>query len=85
MNYTEEEKEKDFEYFKSINISFYEKNGHNFLAIKNQEVISFNSSIEKLIEDMTAKGYEIGDYLIQECKGSEYDYTNVIMRLMVNA
>ena len=85
MNYTEEEKEKDFDYFKSINISFFEKHGHSFLAIKNQEVISYCNAIDELIKDMSTKGYEVGDYLIQECKGSEYDYTNVIMRLMVNA
>lgn len=84
-NYTEEEKERDFEYFKSINISFFERNGHNFLAIRNREVILFNTSIEQLINDMIQKGYDPGSYLIQECKGSEYDYTNVIMRLMVNA
>lgn len=82
--YSENEKMLDFEYFKSINISFFNENGHNFLAIKDKKIISFNKNIADLISEMKQKGYEIGTYLLQECKGNESDYTNVVMRLMLN-
>jgi len=82
--YSENSKKKDFEYFKTINVSFFEKHGHNFLAIKNQKVIDFNASIETLINNMTAQGFPAGTYLIQDCKGTEADYTNIIMKLVVN-
>lgn len=83
--YTESEKEKDFNYFKTINIPFYEKNGHKFLAIKNQTIIEQEDNILDLINIMEHKGYAVGTYLIQECKGTELDYTNTVMRLIINA
>lgn len=84
-NYTDEEKLIDFNYFKSINISFFEKYGHKFIAVKKQKILDFDDSITNLISKMTSKGYSVGSYLIQECKGTELDYTNTVMRLMINA
>ena len=83
MDYTEIQKEKDFNYFKSINNSFYSEHGHSFLAIKNSKVIDFASSVPELIEKMNNQSFVIGTYLIQECTGDESACTNVVMRLVI--
>lgn len=83
MEYTEEQKEKDFNYFKSINNSFYSKHGHSFLAVKDSNIIDFAPSVPELITKMTEKDFEIGTYLIQECTGDESSYTNIVMRLLI--
>ena len=83
--YSEEEKKKDFEFFKSINSRFYQDNGHCFVAIKNQSIIDHNASPTELIASMVNKGHEVGSYILQECRGLESDFTNTVMRLMINA
>ena len=81
--YTEEEKSKDFAFFKSINQDYFSKNGHKFLAIKNQSVIDAADSVRELIEKLNNKSVSVGTYLIQECTGDNSAYTTVVMRLML--
>ncbi len=83
FEYTDEQKEKDFNYFKKINDSFYSKNGHSFLAIKNEEIIDSGKTVNELMEKMNKKSYPVGSYIIQECTGDESSYTNVVMRLCI--
>ncbi len=83
--YTESEKKRDFDYFKEINIPFYEENGHKFVAIKNQKILDQSDNIIDLINSMSKKGYEVGTYLAQECNGVKSDYVNTVMRLVINA
>ena len=81
--YSEAEKSKDFAFFKKINKDFFDKNGHKFLAIKNQTVIADADEIPNLIKLMNEKMYEIGSYLIQECTGNESAYKTVVMKLLI--
>lgn len=81
--YTEQEKEKDFEFFKSINKSFFSENGHKYLAIKNESVIDTADSVQDLINKMNEKSISVGTYLIQECTGDDSAFTTTIMRLIV--
>lgn len=81
--YNDSQKEKDFAFFKSVNNSFYSKNGHSFLAIKNEQILDYADSVNALIEKMNKKGFSIGNYLIQECTGDESAYTNIVMRLLI--
>ena len=85
FNYSDKEKSKDFDFFKSQNISFFNEHGYQFLAIKNQKIIDFKESVTDLISSMAEKGFDMGSYLIQECKGLDTDTTNVIMRLRITA
>jgi hypothetical protein len=81
--YTDEQKEKDFAFFKTINNSFYSKNGHSYIAIKNEKIIDYANSVNTLIQKMNEKSYSVGSYIIQECTGDESAYTNVVMRLLI--
>ena len=47
--YSEDEKAKDFNFFKKINKEYFEKNGHKFLAIKKESVIDAADEIPELI------------------------------------
>lgn len=82
-DYTEEQKQKDFNYFKTINSSFYSEHGHSYLAIKNENIVDFSDSVPKLIEKMDLKNIKVGNYLIQECTGIESAYMNSVMRLKI--
>lgn len=84
-DYTESDRHNDFDYFKKINIPFYEEHGHKFIAIKNQAILDYSDNIIDLIESMNKKGYKVGSYLAQECNGIESDCVNTVMRLVINA
>ncbi|MDE6773042.1 MAG: hypothetical protein K2J14_00200 [Treponemataceae bacterium] len=81
--YTETQKEKDFQFFKDINEDFFAKNGHAFLAIRDERVISTAESVPALIKNMQAQSFDAGTYLIQECTGDESAYTTTIMSFLV--
>lgn len=81
--YTEAEKTKDFDYFKSINQDFFAKNGHKFLAIKNQSILDTAEAIQDLIDRLNQRSIAVGTYLIQECTGDNSAYTTTVMRLML--
>ncbi len=82
--YSDAEKTKDFAFFKNINKDFFEKNGHKFLAIKNESVVDEADEIPELINKMNAKSYEIGSYLIQECTGDESAFKTTVMKLLLS-
>lgn len=81
--YTENEKTKDFNFFKSINQDFFSKNGHKFLAIKNQSVVDNAETVQDLINKMNNKSFSVGSYLIQECTGDNSAFTTTVMSLMI--
>ncbi len=81
--YTENEKTKDFNFFKSINQDFFSKNGHKFLAIKNQSVVDNAETVQDLINKMNKKSFSVGSYLIQECTGDNSAFTTTVMSLMI--
>ena len=81
--YSEDEKAKDFNFFKKINKEYFEKNGHKFLAIKKESVIDAADEIPELISKMNEKMYEIGSYLIQECTGNDSAFKTVVMKLLL--
>ena len=81
--YTEEEKIKDFDFFKNINKDFFSQNGHKYLAIKNQSVVDSANDIPSLIQKMSEKAMDVGNYLIQECTGDNSAFTTIVMRLMI--
>lgn len=81
-NYTEESRNKDFEYFVEHYHDLYETYGHKFLAIRDETVIGHFDSVLDAINSLSDK-YEIGSYIIQECTGEESAYRTSIMRLMI--
>ena len=81
--YSENEKSKDFDYFKEINKDYFSENGHKFLAIKNQSIMESADSVIDLINKMNEKSFSVGTYLIQECTGDENAYTTTVMRLVM--
>lgn len=83
--YTENEKTKDFDFFKNINEDFFSKNGHKFLAIRNQKIIDNAETVQDLIKQMNSKSFDVGTYLIQECTGDNSAFVTSVMRLMMKA
>lgn len=82
-DYTEEERSKDFEFFKNINQDFFSKNGHKFIGIRNSQVIESADDIPELVKKMNEKSFELGSYLLQECTGDESAYKTKIMKLLM--
>lgn len=82
-NYTDAEKNKDFNFFKNINKDYFSKHGHKFLAVKNQSVIETADDVPSLISKMDKKSFQLGTYLIQECTGDNSAYTTTVMRMMI--
>lgn len=78
MEYTEEQRLADFEYFKEINRSYFEEHGHRFLAIRNRVVLADSDGVRPLIEKMRRRHYPAGTYIIQNCTGDERGYTVTI-------
>lgn len=81
-NYTDTERKEDFDFFTSNYKDLYEKYGHKFLAIKNQEILGAYDSVQEVIEKLSSD-YEVGSYIIQECTGDESAYRTTIMRLII--
>ncbi len=82
-NYNEEERSRDFEFFKDINQDFFSKNGHKFIGIRNGQIIESADDIPELVKKMNEKSYELGSYLLQECTGEESAYKTKIMKLLM--
>lgn len=75
MNYTREDRKRDFDFFVTHNEELFKKYGHSFLAIKNGHILgayrSFGQATEKTDE-------EEGTYIVQECTGDESGYMTFI-------
>lgn len=82
-NYNDNDRKRDFDYFKSNCNIFYKEYGHKFLAIKNQEVLGAYDSVPEAIKSLSEL-HELGSYIIQECAEDESAYRTTIMRLIIN-
>ena len=66
--------EKDFEWFLENYNELYERYGHTFLAIRNEEVLGSYGSFREAVE-ITQLTEELGTFIVQECNGDESAYT----------
>jgi len=57
---------KDFTYFLAKMPSLYKKYGHQFLAIKNQQVLGAYATFKEALDE-TMKTEDLGTFLVQEC------------------
>lgn len=83
-NYTDEQRQIDYRYFKENDRKFFSEYGHKYLAIKNEKLLFASETIPELIEKLSSE-YEVGSYIIQECEGNAPDYANQVMRLIIGA
>lgn len=75
--YGENERQKDFEYFIAHYQELFEKYGHKFIAIQNQNILGvYDDEITAINE--TSEKYPLGSFIVQECNGDESGYTNYI-------
>ena len=75
--YGENERQKDFEYFIEHYHEIYEKYGHKFIAIQNQNILGLYDDEITAINETSAK-HPLGSFIVQECNGDESGYTNYI-------
>lgn len=80
--YTETDRNRDFDYFVKNYQKLFKKYGHKFIVIKNETVVGAYDSVFNAIDTLSGK-YEVGTYIIQECSGDESAYRTSIMRLMI--
>lgn len=84
MEYTDNDRKTDFNFFIENYQEFYQKYGHKFLAIKNKNILGAYNSVLDAINSLTPE-YETGSYIIQECTGDDSAYRTTIMRLIIGA
>lgn len=75
--YTDIDRRKDFDFFLEHYSEFYKKYGYCFIAIRFNKILGMYRSIQEAI-DILSNQYDIGEYIVQECNGSESGYTNYI-------
>ena len=75
--YTENDRNNDFDFFLKNYHDFYKRYGHCCIAIRFEEILGIYNSIQEAI-DILSNQYELGEYIIQECNGDESGYTNYI-------
>lgn len=80
--YTNEERDQDFDYFVDNYQNIYKQYGHSFIAIKNKHILGSFNSIMDAVNKLSNK-YQVGTYIIQECTGKESAYRVDIMRLKI--
>ena len=69
--------ENDYKWFLRNYDELYNKYGHSFLAIKDEQVIGVYESFANAVRT-TAKTNDFGTFIVQECNGDESAYTNYI-------
>lgn len=72
--YTDQDRNDDFEYFISIYQDLYKKYGHKYIALKNKEILGVFTTPKEAIHHLSNQ-YILGTYIIQECNGDESAYT----------
>lgn len=77
IEYSDKDRETDFDYFVNNYDGFFKKYGHKFIVIRKQEVLGCYDDTVKAI-DATTKTYPLGTFIVQECNGDESGYTNYI-------
>lgn len=73
MTYTDQDRNNDFQWFLSIYDDLYKKYGHKIFAIQNKKILGIYDDKNDAI-DTTAKTYELGTFIVQECTGDETEY-----------
>lgn len=76
-DYGEKERISDFEFFIAHYDELYEKYGHKFIVIRNQEILGVYEDVVSAVR-ITSESYPIGTFIVQECNGDESGYTNYI-------
>lgn len=75
--YTNKNRDADFKWFLDNYDNFYQKYGKKIIVIKNQSILGVFDDKNTAI-DKTAKNYQLGTFIVQECNGDESGYTNYI-------
>lgn len=70
-------RDDDFKWFLENYDVLFKKYGHKYIAIKNKTVLGTYDDIVTAI-DTTAKKYELGTFIVQECNGDSSAYTTSI-------
>ena len=82
MEYTDQDMNNDFQWFKDNYDDLYRKNGHKFYAIQNKQILGMYDDEIKAIHE-TMKDHPIGTFCVQECNGDASGYTSTIMTLFM--
>lgn len=77
IEYTDDDRKKDFDFFLSNYDDFYERYGNCYIAIRFKEILGIYKSIPEAI-NVLSNQYDLGEYIVQECNGDESGYTNYI-------
>ena len=77
IEYTDDDRKKDFDFFLSNYDDFYKKYGNCYIAIRFEKVLGIFQSTQDAINTLSNQ-YELGDYIVQKCNGNESGYTNYI-------
>lgn len=77
IEYTDNDRKKDFDFFLSNYDDFYERYGNCYIAIRFEKVLGIFQSTQDAINTLSNQ-YELGDYIVQKCNGNESGYTNYI-------
>ena len=80
--YRDDNRNIDFDFFVKNYQELYNRYGHKFIAIRNEQVLGAYNSVSEAINTLS-EIYEPGAYIIQECTGDESAYRTSIMRLMI--
>ena len=75
-------RDEDFKWFLKEYNNLFKRYGHKFLAIKDKAILGAYNEFAEAIHT-TAKTYEIGTFIIQECDGTPAAYTSSIVTVGV--
>lgn len=76
--YTEENRQRDFEYYVKNLQRLYNKYGSCYLVIRNKVILGAYKTIESALK-ATRKKYPMGAFIVQKCGPDESAYTERIM------
>lgn len=82
MEYTDDNRNQDFDFFMKNYQELFKQYGHKFIAIKNGKILGAYNSVPETLNALS-ETFEPGSYIIQECTGDESAYRTSIMRLMI--
>ena len=82
MEYTEQDRTNDFDFFVDHFHSLYEHYGHCYIAIRNGAVLGSYASAADAVDHLSPV-HPLGSYIIQECSDDVSAYTADIMRFHI--
>ncbi len=82
MDYSDEQRDRDFDFFVSHYDEIFKKHGRCYAAIKNGIIIGVFHSIKEAFASLEGK-YERGSYILQECTGKASAYQTRIARAYI--